>query len=101
MSISYNKSLSLTGSDIYKQIYDSQSIQLLTNATSYLVGILISSLIIFIITDLLIDKKKNPYFYIFFILILVGLIIIPLSISLFTYQKIKYTKNSILEKEYN
>lgn len=101
MSISYNKSLSLTGSDIYKQIYDSQSIQLLTNATSYLVGILISSLIIFIITDLLIDKKKNPYFYIFFILILVGLIIIPLSINLFTYQKIKYTKNSILEKEYN
>ncbi len=100
MSISYNKSLALTGIDIYNQTYDSQSIQLLSGATSFLVGALLSALIIFIIEKILVDKKSNPYFYMFFISIIVVLIIIPLSINLFTYQKIKYSKNIILEKEY-
>jgi hypothetical protein len=100
MSISYNKSLALTGIDIYNQTYDSQSIQLLSGATSFLVGALLSALIIFIIENILIDKNSNPYFYMFFISIIVVLIIIPLTINLFTYQKIKYSKNIILEKEY-
>jgi len=38
MSVSYNKSLALTGKDIYQQTYDSQYIEIFANSTAYLIG---------------------------------------------------------------
>lgn len=96
MSISYNKSLSLTGQDIYKQIYNTQYIQIVANSISFLVGSLIGSVFLFFLGDILINKKEYPYFYIFFILLIVLFIIMPLAINLLSYQKIESSKSSII-----
>ncbi len=88
MSISYNKSLSLTGQDIYKQTYENQYINIMANATSYLIGTLIGAVLLFALGDgIFINKNKTPYFYIFFVILIVLFIIIPLAINLLTYQK--------------
>lgn len=101
MSVSYNKSLSLSGSDIYNKTYDNQSIEILGMATSVIIGTLIGSLLKFGYGNILINKNKNPYIYIVFLLVTIIFIIMPLAISLFTYQKIKTSKNEIIEKIYN
>lgn len=97
MSVSYNKGLTLTGKDVYEQIYDNQSIQILGNATGFLIGSLIATLLIFIIS-LLVDKEKNPFYFITVILLLI-ITITPIAINLFSYQKIKYTKTQIINSE--
>jgi hypothetical protein len=100
MSVSYNKSLSLSGSDIYNKTYENQSIEILGVATSVIIGTLIGSLFEFG-GNKIIDKNKNPYVYIIFLLITIIFIIIPLAIGLFTYQKIRTSKNEIIQKIYN
>ena len=98
MSISYNKSLSLTGRDIYQQTYDSQYLEILANSTSYLIGSLTGAALIYFIGDVLIKKTQNPYFYVLFLLSIVLFIIIPLAMNLLTYKKINSSKNSIIDK---
>lgn len=100
MSISYNKSLSLTGKDIYEKTYDEQYIQIFANATAYLIGSLTGAALLFFFGNIIINKEKNPYFYLLFIFTIVLFIIIPLAINLLTYQKIKTSKSSIIEREY-
>jgi Na+/melibiose symporter-like transporter len=98
MSISYNKSLSLTGRDIYQQTYDSQYLEILANSTSYLIGSLTGAALIYFIGDVLIKKTQNQYFYVLFLLSIVLFIIIPLAMNLLTYKKINSSKNSIIDK---
>lgn len=100
MSVSYNKSLALTGKDIYQQTYNSQYIEIFANSTAYLIGSLTGAALVYFLGDVLIKKTQNPYFYIFFVLSIVLFIIIPLTINLLTYQKIKSSKTSIIEKEF-
>jgi len=99
MSVSYNKSLSLTGSDLYQQTYESQYIQIFANSTSFLIGSLTAAVLIYFLGDILVKRNENPYFYILFILAIIFFVIIPLSINLLTYQKIKSEKTSIRDKE--
>jgi hypothetical protein len=98
MSVSYNKSLSLTGKDIFQQTYDSQYIEIFAHSTSFLIGSLAGTILLFFLGEILIKKTENPYFYTILVLLILLLIIIPLAINLLTYNKIKSSKNSMIEK---